>query len=103
VLDSDYSEYLITNAARRASFVTPNGVPQQVKDYTSWQRLEPDPELRVQLLQQTRPVVEVLESSPSVATVIASLNAVESLRIRRHQRPLRSRCPIAVAVNHPLL
>ena len=75
--DSDYSEYLITNAARRASFVAPNGVPQQVKGYTSWQRLEPDPELRVQLLQQTRPVVEVLESSPSVATVIASLSALE--------------------------
>jgi hypothetical protein len=72
-----YSEYLITDAAREASFVTPNGVPQQMEDYTSWQRLGPDPKLRVQLLQQTRPVVEVLESSPPVATVIASLSAVE--------------------------
>jgi hypothetical protein len=76
-MSTRYSEYLITDAARRASFVTPNGVPQPVKDYTSWQRLGPDPELRVQLLQQTRPVAEVLESSPLVATAIASLSAVE--------------------------
>ena len=72
-----YSEYLITDVARRASFITPNGVPQPVKDYTSWQRLRPDPEPRVQLLQQTRPVVEVLESSPLVATATASLSTVE--------------------------
>jgi hypothetical protein len=72
-----YSEYLITDAARRASFVAPNGVPQQVKDYTSWQKLGPDPKLRVQLLQQTGLVVEALESSLSVATTIASLSAVE--------------------------
>ena len=69
--DSRYPEYLITDAARRASFVTPNGVPQPMKGYESWQRLGPDPELRVQLLQQTKPVVEVLESSPLTATVIA--------------------------------
>lgn len=76
-MSSRYSEYLITDAARRASFVTANGVPQPVKHYTSWQRLGPDPELRVQLLQQTRPEVEVLESGPLVDTAIASLSAVE--------------------------
>lgn len=75
--DSHYSEYLITDAARRASFVTPNGVPKPMKGYTSWQRLGPDPELRVQLLQQTKPVVEVLESSPLIATAIASPSALE--------------------------
>ena len=72
-----YSEYLVTDAARSASFITPNGVPQPVNGYTSWQRIGPDPGLRVQLPQQTRPVVEVLESSPLVATAIASLSAVE--------------------------
>jgi nicotinic acid mononucleotide adenylyltransferase len=75
-IHEDYSEYLITDAARRASFVTPNGVPQPMTGFTSWQRLGPDPELRVQLLQQTKPVVEVLESSP-LAAAIASLSVVE--------------------------
>jgi hypothetical protein len=76
-MNTSYSEYLITDAARRASFVAPNGVPQQVKDYTSWQKLGPDPKLRVQLLQQTGPVVEALGSTPLAATAIASLSAVE--------------------------
>jgi hypothetical protein len=76
-LDSRYSEYLITDAARRASFVTPNDAPQPMKGYGSWRRLGPDPELRVQLLQRTKPVVEVLESSPLTATAIASLSARE--------------------------
>src|SRR5277367_4768908 len=48
--DTDHSEFLITDATRRASFVAPNGVPRPMEGYTSWQRLEPDPELRVQLL-----------------------------------------------------
>jgi hypothetical protein len=73
-MHSHYSEYLITDATRRASFVTPNGVPQPMKGYTSWQRLGPDPELRVQPLQQTKPVVEVLES---LATAVASLRVAE--------------------------
>src|ERR1700728_4585040 len=67
-----YPEYLVTNAARRASFVTPNGVPQRMKGYTSWKKLGPDPKPKVQPLQQTRPVVEVLESSPSVATTMTA-------------------------------
>ena len=45
-----YSEYLITDATRKASFVTPSGVPRQVMGYTSWRKLGPDPKLRVQLL-----------------------------------------------------
>jgi hypothetical protein len=72
-----YPEYLITDVTRRASFVTPNGVPQPMESYTSWQRLGPDPELRVQFLQQTKPVVEALESSSLVATAIASLSIDE--------------------------
>jgi hypothetical protein len=73
--DSRYSEYLITDATRRASFVTPNGVPQPMKGYKSWQRLGSDPKLRVQLLQQAKVVVEGLKSSLLIATAIASLSA----------------------------
>jgi glycerol-3-phosphate cytidylyltransferase-like family protein len=64
-----YSEFLVTDATRRASFFSPDDVPQPIKGCTSWQR--------VQLLQQTKPVVEVLESSPLVATAIASLSIDE--------------------------
>jgi hypothetical protein len=76
-LYSSFSEYLITDATRRASFVSPDGVPQPMKHYTSWQRLKLDPELRVQLVQETKPLVDALESSPLVATAVASLSAVE--------------------------
>jgi hypothetical protein len=74
-MHSHYSEYLITDATRRASFVTPNGVPQPMKGYKSWQRLGSDPKLRVQLLQQAKVVVEGLKSSLLIATAIASLSA----------------------------
>jgi hypothetical protein len=36
------TEQLISNAARSAPFLGPDGVPQPVKDYTTWQRLELD-------------------------------------------------------------
>jgi hypothetical protein len=73
-MHSDCSEYLITDVARRTSVVSPNGVPQPMRGYTSWQRVGPDPKLRVQPLQQTKSALEVLES---LATAIASLGVVE--------------------------
>jgi hypothetical protein len=41
-VDADDAEYLISDALRSASFLGPDDVPQPIKGYTTWQRLELD-------------------------------------------------------------
>ena len=41
-VDADDPEHLISNAARSTSFLGPDDVPQSMKGYTAWQRLELD-------------------------------------------------------------
>jgi hypothetical protein len=41
-MDADFTEHLISDAARSAPFLRPDGVPQPVKGYTTWKRRELD-------------------------------------------------------------
>jgi hypothetical protein len=71
------TEYLISDATRSASFINPDGIPQPVKGYTTWQRLELGLQPRVEQLQHTEPLLQTLDSPALVATAVGAVNAVE--------------------------
>jgi hypothetical protein len=51
--DMGYAEYLMSDAARSAPFLGPNGVPQPVRGCTTWQRLKLDLQPSAEQLQHT--------------------------------------------------
>ena len=81
---STFPEFLISDASRHASFVSPDGVPQPVARYTTWQRLKPDLQQKADQVQHRELQVTFLRSRPSVGTGIAALTGseVEASRCR---------------------
>ena len=67
------TEHLISNAARSAPFLRPDGVPQPIKSYTTWQRLELDLQPGAEKLQHTK------RRSPRLAaSVVGAVSANNS-------------------------
>ena len=94
--DSTFPEYLISDASRRASFVSPDGVPQPVVRYTTWQRLKLDLQQKVDQLQHRELQVGVSKPPPSIGTSIAALTGLE-VEVSRLRLPQTSGEPISVS------
>ena len=71
------TEYLISNAARSAPFLSPDGVPQPLKGYTTWQRLELDLQGGAEQLQHTKRRLQTFESPRLAASVVGAVSAKE--------------------------
>ena len=71
------TEHLISDAARSASFLGPDGVPQPVYGYTPWQRLELELQPGAGQLQHTKRRLQTLESPRLVAGVVGAVSAKE--------------------------
>src|SRR5271154_4876479 len=54
---------LISDAARSAPFLGPDGVPKPIKGYTTWQRLELDLQPGAEQLQHTKPDLSISDNS----------------------------------------
>ena len=76
-MDESCTEYLISDAARNAPFLGPDGVPQPIRGYTTWQRLELDLQGGAEQLQHTKRRLQTFESPRLVASVVRSVSAKE--------------------------
>jgi hypothetical protein len=72
------TEHLISDAARSAPFLGPDGVPQPIKRYTTWQRLELDLQPGAEQLQHTKRRLQTFESPRLVASVVGAVRAKEA-------------------------
>jgi hypothetical protein len=76
-VESGCTEYMISDATRSATFLGPDGVPQPVKHYTTWQRLELDLQPGAGQLQHTKRRLQTFESPRLVASVAGAVSAKE--------------------------
>jgi hypothetical protein len=70
-------ERLISDAARSAPFLGPDGVPEPVNVYTTWQRLELDLRPGAEQLQRTKRPFQTFEFPRLVASVVRAVSAKE--------------------------
>jgi Cytidylyltransferase-like len=70
-----YAKNLISNAARRASFLGPDGVPQPFNGYTTWQRLELDFQPGPEHLQRTKRLSQTFKLPRLVTSVVGAVSA----------------------------
>lgn len=75
--DTSCIEHLISDAARSAPFLGPDGVPQSMRGYTTWQRLELDLQPGAEQLQHTTRRLQTFESPRLVAGVVGAVSARE--------------------------
>jgi hypothetical protein len=71
-------EVLISDAARSAPFLGPDGVPQRIRTYTTWQRLELDLQPGAEQLQHMKRRLQTFESPRLVANVVGAVSAKEA-------------------------
>jgi hypothetical protein len=71
------TEYLISDAARSAPLLSPDGVPPPVNGYTTWQRLELDLQPGAEQLQRTMRPFQTFEFPRLVASVVGAVSAKE--------------------------
>jgi len=72
-----YTEYLVSDATRSATFLGLDGVPKRLKGYTTWQRLELDLQPGAEQLQHTTRRLQTFESPRLVASVVGAVSAKE--------------------------
>jgi hypothetical protein len=72
---TDFTEHLISDAARSAPFLGPDGVPQRVRGYTTWQQLELELQPRAEQLPHTKRRLQTFESPRWVASVVGAVRA----------------------------
>src|SRR5271155_1642707 len=72
-----YTEYLVSDATRSATFLGLDGVPKRLKGYTTWQRLELDLQPGAEQLQHKNRRLQTFESPRLVASVAGAVRAKE--------------------------
>jgi hypothetical protein len=79
-LSTSCTEFLISNATRRASFVSSdrmNGVPDSVRGYTTWQKLDLDLQRGAERAQHLERMLPNLELPPLVAGAAEAVKMVD--------------------------
>ena len=73
-MDVRCTDHLISDAARSAPFLGPDGVPRPVEGYTTWQRLELDLQPGAEQLQHKKRRPQTFESPRLVASVVGAVS-----------------------------
>jgi hypothetical protein len=72
-----HTEHLISDAARNAPFLGPDGVPRPLNGYTTWQRPELGLQPGAEQLQRRKRPFQTFEFPRLVASVVGAVNAKE--------------------------